>query len=290
MLFQQGERLGQVFGGTRMQCCLCSEAPDLISHLFFQCPFTISIWFGSKWQVRTDSLPNLDGRELVSWILSTPQLAHCDTEVKRQFTLFGAVVCDKVWKARNGVFYNGDNADPRIVLSQVNTVIAEFTSVENQLVGDSNHVGSLESTNLQRHNLSINGVRIYVDAAFKNGRGTAAIVSRDSNNRILDLVTDSFEASSPLEAEGHALKMGIQLCQGRNWEECSIFSDCQVWVKAVERRKVHTWQLAWLCLSVFNLLSTVHVNVYWTPRVCNKSAHALANWAFRLNLSGPLSI
>ncbi|PON81560.1 Ribonuclease H-like domain containing protein [Trema orientale] len=84
--------------------------------------------------------------------------------------------------------------------------------------------------------------------------------------------------------------MGLQACRRNNWDDVMLVSDCLDWANAIRKRSVFCWSLTHLCFSIFQLLNFSDLDVVWVPRECNKSAHTLASWAFRLNLSGTFSL
>ncbi|PON34446.1 Ribonuclease H-like domain containing protein [Trema orientale] len=84
-----------------------------------------------------------------------------------------------------------------------------------------------------------NQVTIHVDAALQQGRGSVAAIARGENSQILRMEVLTFKASSPEEAEGKAIELGINMARQQNWEDCVILSDNLEWVKAIQSNRAH---------------------------------------------------
>ena len=81
-------------------------------HLFTNCPLERAIWFSSLWGLR-----------LECWNLNSPDqfiqtLLSLSNEVDSELILFGAVVCDVIWKARNQAQFEGMSPNVDSLIAQ----------------------------------------------------------------------------------------------------------------------------------------------------------------------------
>ena len=79
-------------------CLLCNSALETSLHLFTVCPFAKSLWFRSHWSVRIDLLAFGSTFDFVNFLLSPPFLVNQCLGQKEEFLLYGAILCDMVWK------------------------------------------------------------------------------------------------------------------------------------------------------------------------------------------------
>ena len=133
-----------------------------------------------------------------------------------EFSIFAAVLCDKVWNARNSAFHLGTLIEPRRLLSSINEATIDHLKTLARLGrGDTSNFSS--SNRLpQWLNPRPGRIRVFVDVAFKNNGGAAGMVVQNNASQILKLATQCFKADSPLEAELLALKFSMEFCAALN--------------------------------------------------------------------------
>jgi hypothetical protein len=86
-------------------CPLCELEQESIIHLFLHCTVAKALWFGSSRGIKSESLPICHGANLVSYILNPLVLFLSNIEVRKRFSLFGALILDGIWKLRNQVVF-----------------------------------------------------------------------------------------------------------------------------------------------------------------------------------------
>ena len=59
-------------GSIDTDCPLCNEAKETVTHLFFECPITRLIWFGSRWSIRSDTFQVANCVDIVKLVLDPP--------------------------------------------------------------------------------------------------------------------------------------------------------------------------------------------------------------------------
>lgn len=86
-------------------CPLCELEQESIIHLFLHCTVAKALWFGSNQGIKSEYLPICHGANLVSYILNPLVLFLSNIEVRKRFSLFGALILDGIWKLRNHVVF-----------------------------------------------------------------------------------------------------------------------------------------------------------------------------------------
>ena len=95
------------FANFEVGCPLCNLSDESSFHLFALCPISKSLWFRSQWGVKTDSLGLASIHDLINFFFSPPfaeELTKCQ---RKDFLLFGAILCDVIWKQRNLSLFEG---------------------------------------------------------------------------------------------------------------------------------------------------------------------------------------
>ncbi|KAL0010720.1 hypothetical protein SO802_005828 [Lithocarpus litseifolius] len=88
---------------------LYSSAVETTLHLFTVCPFSKSLWYQSQWGLRMEVLNFESPSEFVNFLLSSNFTNNLLSSQREDFLLFGAILCDVVWKQRNrSIFENMD--------------------------------------------------------------------------------------------------------------------------------------------------------------------------------------
>ena len=91
-------------------CCpLCNSAVETTLHLFMVCPFSKSLWFQSQQGLRMEVFNFESPSKFVNFLLSPNFVSNLLPSQREEFLLFGAILCDVVWKQRNlSIFENMD--------------------------------------------------------------------------------------------------------------------------------------------------------------------------------------
>ena len=67
--------------------------------------------------------------------------------------------------------------------------------------------------------------RIWIDAAYKNGKATSAVLIRCVDGQILFLSTETFKACSSFEVELRAVLFGVRSSNDKGWRYGCVESD-----------------------------------------------------------------
>ena len=106
-------------------CPLCKDAEESSLHLFISCPFTRAAWFNSQWGLRLENLNLNSPSHLIGVFLNPPAEVNI-VEVKMgEFLLFGAVICEAIWRARNLAIFEGKETNPIELCQKVDKSIVK---------------------------------------------------------------------------------------------------------------------------------------------------------------------
>ena len=98
------------FNESMNLCCpLCSSAMETTLHLFTVCPLSKSLWYQRQWGLKMEVLNFESPSEFVNFLLSSNFVSNLFPSQREDFLVFGAILCDIVWKQRNlSIFENVD--------------------------------------------------------------------------------------------------------------------------------------------------------------------------------------
>ena len=91
-------------GSIDTDCPLCNEAKETVTHLFFECPITRLIWFGSCWSIRSDTFQVANCVDIVKLVLDPPNPSN-DGDLKELSSLQFAFSLEAIWNMRNKATY-----------------------------------------------------------------------------------------------------------------------------------------------------------------------------------------
>ena len=137
-------------------------------HLFTNCPLVCAIWFNSLWGLRPEC-----------WNLSSPDqfiqtLLSLSNEVDPELILFGAVVCDVIWKAKNQAQFEGMSPNVDSLIQKISNSILEHKRFKATLVRSQTSCYSNVWAKPVRPQVKVN-----VDAACNFGRVAIAAIAKD---------------------------------------------------------------------------------------------------------------
>ena len=152
-------------------CCpLCSSVVETTLHLFTVCPFSKSLWYQSQWGLRMEVLNFESPSEFVNFLLTLNFTSNMLLSQREDFLLFGAILCDVVWKQRNCSIFENMDINWEGVAARIFSLFVEHKSARPPLVRSQVSASSLGWSSPPRHGLKINvdamvGLRFFVIAA-----------------------------------------------------------------------------------------------------------------------------
>ena len=106
-------------------CSLCNLALESSLYLFTVCHFAKSLWFRSHWGVRIDPLAFVLTTDFANFLLSPPFLVNQCLGQKEDFLLYGAILCDMVWRQRNQAIFGGNTLSIDKVSTKISCLFSE---------------------------------------------------------------------------------------------------------------------------------------------------------------------
>ncbi|CAL1397336.1 unnamed protein product [Linum trigynum] len=272
------ERLLQRKCAPNSSCQVCQNPVETINHCLFHCPHAKVAW--------NELFPSLplppQGTLFFDWFCSLK-------DVVQQSSLIHIIfLCWNIWKARNECSFKGRVPwTPNVCqltykeLTEWNTCPRSpppMPSLPTQLRGTQSHTSPPPSNQ---------SLMIHCDGSFISDSQPAAygVVVVNHHGQVCDGRAENLLCSTPIEAETKALLEGVKLAQEYG-SECTVHSDCQVLVKAVDNdRSRWPWRCAaWISSIVSILRSNPLIKIKEVSRTLNVRADWVARSKARASL------
>ncbi|KAF4373143.1 hypothetical protein F8388_019325 [Cannabis sativa] len=215
----------------------------------------------SPWGVRSEELNFSSPLQFAKWLVEPfPLTQQANFEVE-EFRKYGISLCYVLWSCLiedlNSVYTNHLDA---------NSGHPSLSDLQEPLLGD---------------------FVVYVDAACKDLRSAAGIITTNSNSALVEAFSVALQAKSPLEAEAWALLHAVHRCVRLGRHNVNFVLDCQSLVYGIKQRKTPDWKMAAVFELLLDGLDRIPLaSVSWIPRSRNEIAHRLAKWSFNSSLFG----
>ncbi|KAF4383997.1 hypothetical protein F8388_018749 [Cannabis sativa] len=198
----------------------------------------------------------LNGREVVSRLISPPFFNALSQTDACEFTVYGAMLYYKLWNHRNDMYHRGVPLE----LDKLNRQIKELAS---------------ESLNLAA------GVDM-------QEVGVVASVFFDEAGNLVAFVAKKVHVLLAFQGELEALAFGVALAKELHLGGVDFSSDCQQLVQALIVGSSPVWFLTLSFNELYHALVANDSHVVWISRVFNKAAHSLARWGLSHPCNGLL--
>ena len=190
------------FNGSMDLCYpLYSSAMETTLHLFTVCPFSKSLWYQSQWGLRMEVLIFESPSEFVNFLLSSNFANNLLPSQREDFLLFGAILCDVVWKQTNLSIFENMGVNLEGVAARISSLFVEHKSARPPLVSSQVSASALGWSFPSRHGLKIN-----VDAAVGPSFFVIAAVTRDWRGNVVFVGSRKVNITIPLQVEAEAVR------------------------------------------------------------------------------------
>ena len=194
-------------------------------------------------------------------------------EVKEnEFLLFGAFLCNQIWKYRNKVVFKGRSSCFVEIKSSLEKDLIEHTSLRQQ-------VASEERSELLRSvvnwtKLARGTIKINVDVVVGRSYSVLAVVAKDQRGDLIFACSNKVNTNSPLQAEVEALRWTVSLADQMNSSTITFEGDCQICLNTVSKHcQEVSWRIKTITLeTIVALESLPNPTVCWVPRKANMAA------------------
>ncbi|KAF3451215.1 hypothetical protein FNV43_RR07308 [Rhamnella rubrinervis] len=120
-------------------------------------------------------------------------------------------------------------------------------------------------------------LKVNVDAAFLDGRATAAMVVRNDQGHLLYLASKLYECVSPFAAEVEALGWAMEYANQCGWRRVGWETDAKEVERAVNAREDPScWYSYYSMCNIRKCIAMQDWKVIWRSRRCNSVADAAA--------------
>ncbi|XP_050255022.1 uncharacterized protein LOC126700899 [Quercus robur] len=187
-------------------CPLCSLTDESSLHLFTVCTIAKAIWFQSQWGLRMEAIVFKSTSNFICLLISPPFVDNLNPSLREDFLLFGAILCDVIWKLRNRSLFENVVLNFDGVASRISSLFVE-------------HKKSRASTS--RHMVSAPpqvwippsrlDIKINVDVAVGPRFSAIAVVVRDWRGEVVFVGSKKVNTTLPLQAEVEAIRWAISL-------------------------------------------------------------------------------
>ncbi|XP_023905690.1 uncharacterized protein LOC112017471 [Quercus suber] len=269
-------------------CCpLCSSALETTLHLFTVCPFSKSLWYQSQWGLRMEVLIFESPLEFVNFLLNPNFASNLLPSHREDFLLYGAILCDVVWKQRNSSIFENMDINLDSVAARIFSLFVEHKNARSPLVRPQAPASALGWVAPPRLGLKIN-----VDVAVGTRFSVIAAVTRDWRGNVVFAASRKVNTIFPLQAEAEAVRWALSLVPNLRCGSISVETDSQVVANLSSNLAAPSpWRIRFLCSDLRSFLSSYsNVAVRWVPRICNEAAHILAKWSLYCNFFGSFDI
>jgi hypothetical protein len=183
-----GVRAGKYSKHISKLCCRCGLEEDDI-HLFCTCHFAMIAWFGAPWFIRTDILTH-NCSSLTQILLNLQNLNHPHASLQNILTFMWCI-----WKSRNDCLFNRKNGAPyqininaQALCNSLELHDSSNPTLQVQQKTNSTSTSMLPSAgNTIKTDLSIEGPKVYSDAAWNTKNSSSGKKHKDRSWRFLPL-------------------------------------------------------------------------------------------------------
>ena len=208
--------------------------------------------------------------DFIGFLISPLFVDNLNPCQREEFLLFGAILCDVIWKLRNRSLFDIVELNLDGVESRISSLFDEH---KNSRAFSTSH---LASTSPQVwFPPSRRDIKINVDAAVGPRFSAIAVVMRDWRGELVFAGSMKVNTTLPLQVEAEAVIWAISLAPALDGDYVHVESDSQVVVSLLSNLTLPPpWRIRSLCVDLRSLLA-LHGNVFvlWVPRLCNQAAH-----------------
>ena len=234
-------------------CRLCNSEKESALHIFTKCPLTKALWFCCQLGIRLDDFNFNNITDFVKFLLNPPSDPYMGINGD-DILQFGAIICDQVWKLRNGILFEGIELSHEDIRARLSRAFAGFKGVRTNT-----STSSPPRTNAQWIVPCRGSLKDNVDAAVGKSRSIISAVARDCRGELVFACTKWTNTNLPLQAEVKALRWATFLSIQLPFESICIEGDSKVCIQAISNLNVNTpWRIQNIISEIIPLAN--HVN------------------------------
>ncbi|KAK7822242.1 hypothetical protein CFP56_036642 [Quercus suber] len=247
------------------KCPLCNASPKSSLHLFVYCHVARFLWASNEWSCRPDAMQCDCPGQFINFLLS-PQVFFHGSSDREGFLLFGALVLEQLWFARNQAIHKEINFSPN---KELQVVLKKFSE---------HHVVLFDvPLVLPRHFYSWirpeqEAVKINCDAAVGLDHSFIAIVARDCRGYLILSMSKRVESILPIQAEAEAINLATCVTVNRGFEYVVVESNAKACIDALKAPFDEVpWRISSIIADTLWWAFCGQQFVFrWSPRESNK--------------------
>ena len=202
---------------------------------------------------------------------------------KNDLLLFGAILCDGLWKLRNQVIFEDLPLRCDELIARAWKLFMEFKISRLVATSSININHPLQTWSLPRR-LSI---KINVDATIGPNYSSLALVARDWRGDLVFACSQQAKTTFPFQTEVGAVRWALSMATKLEAENV-IEIDSKIFHDTIHELILPPpWRIASILADMQSLLVTYsNVSILWIPRLVNMAAHSLAKCSLACNFFG----
>ncbi len=259
-------------------CVLCNEVSESAVHIFWECPLSRAVWFGSVWGIRTDCIIINYASQLVELIITPPPEIIYKGLCEKKLCMFVALLLHQLWKCKNAIFHDKREVCVERIVSNIASLFSEHWSLrpESAISPPSIQVPKWQPP-------PIDYVKFNCDAAIGVLCSSIAVVAIDWRGTVVLALSKKVDTTIFLQAEAIAIGWATSIASFMGLEKIIFESDSQTSIDCLNSRSGSgAWRIAGLIQDIISL-SAAHscLSFSWVRRGANSAPHVLADWSLK---------
>lgn len=268
-----------------ISCPLCGLGEESAKHLFMECKIIEILWLSSPWSLHISAFQHLSIKEWIFLFLTNDTSLNLLKDQAHQFCVFAVVIMDMVWFSRNKMVFDGVMPEPKLLLSKVVKIAGEHLVASSKF----NRQPPLLKTWIPPPSPWL---KINFDIAIRPSFSGLSTVVRDYLSNFVFAWTAKDVNLDPQVADAKAACLGLSESLKQGLSSTIIEGDAATVIAPLFDWSIAPpWSIEPLTKEARSLLSSFSVwNVCYVPRLANRAAHSLAQWAAFCNCFGSIPI
>ncbi|XP_057997379.1 uncharacterized protein LOC131176333 [Hevea brasiliensis] len=203
-------------------CPLCDCPEESLEHLLLFCSHAKATRFGSILGFHPNSN---DFGSFRDWFHHLMDFFSQPVQRTIKHVCF---ICWSIWKARNAAIFQSSNPNPLQTFKQAQNALEEMQIITSSpILSLSTYQAQFSDRMRSWSPPAIDHVKLNTDASFehKNAIAGFGLVMRNATGYLIDGCAISFPYSSPLTAEGFAVRAALHFAISRGLSSCTLESN-----------------------------------------------------------------
>ncbi|KAG8369712.1 hypothetical protein BUALT_Bualt14G0042400 [Buddleja alternifolia] len=257
-------------------------------HIFLHCPRSRNAWWNSKWGLRMDHFEGYSMFESIDFVMDRKNPMFISFEVHLEFLQFTACLLNRIWLNRNSLLHGEQIESVESLINHAQATADDHYQAQRSKLTNLGNSPPGTRTSLP----SEFGLRVNVDAAFKEGSCCVSRVVRNEENGLLFAASRSYSAIDSKEAELLAIRFACSSLENAHFSSIIFESDCMGAVEEVNNNgEISFWIYENLVRDIKSFFGyKPGWSLCFIRRELNVVAHNLCQWGFCRKWEGPIPL